>query len=298
MRKYKQITLVVVTYNSHVCIDKLLKSISSYDRTISRVIILDNNSRDVIELGRVINKHKKRGIKIKFIKNNENIGFARACNIGAKISTTKYVLFLNPDTILNDKTLETIHKHAENNNADLIGGKCLDSKGKIHRTVVRKLDITAGIFELTNVGKILLTNIGERHFYQDVNDYCESKDLSVGGISGAFLLVNLKSYNILGGFDEKFFMYLEDVDLGYRANKKGMKVLYCPHSYIYHLGGSSSNNVYQINHEAWYESRRHYFYKNTSVLTNILIQPIFFIEEIILRARLKYVHKTSSRVTR
>jgi GT2 family glycosyltransferase len=150
---------------------------------------------------------------------------------------------------------------------------------------VRKPNLNIGLFEFSNFGKLFKTERGHTDFYYLDNPKIlkGSSDINVDALGGAYLMIRRDSFDKLNGFDEAFFMYLEDVDLSVRANNLGMKVIYCPHSIIKHVGGASSDNKYKIRHQAWFDSRKYYFKKHFGFLTNLIIQPIYTIEEFLLK---------------
>lgn len=283
--------VVIITYNSSRTIVKLLNSFLNETTQVKKIIVLENKSPDSTSTEKVVKNFAKshRAPGIQFIKRKKNYGFANSCNYGAELSDSKYVLFLNPDTELRIDSLSKLLKHAVNTKADIVGGKAVNYQKKPHGSVVRKPNLFIGLFEFTNLGKLFNINKAHEQFYYEDVDILKSKvDKGVDAISGAYLLVKKKSFEKLGGFDENFFMYLEDVDLGKRANDMGMKVIFCPHSVIWHEGGASSNNKYRIRHQAWFDSRKYYFRKHFGLLTNLIIQPIFSIEELLLK-RIKRV---------
>ncbi len=286
----KPITIVTVTYNSSKNISSFLNSIIESDNLllINKIILIENNSPEKNETISIVNIFKaKYPNLITFISSKVNNGFAKSCNIGAKLSKSKYILFLNPDTKIMNDSLRILYEHSRICHADIIGGVSKKDVNNIHLTVVRHPSLTIGLFELTNLGKIFGIKRGHSDFYyQDLqNLYRNGADVEVDAVGGAYMMVKTSSFMSLKGFDEKFFMYLEDVDLGFRANVSGMKVYFCPHSTIDHIGGASSTNKYHIRHQAWYDSRRYYFTKHHNYLVNMLIQPIFIFEEYILKIR-------------
>ncbi len=97
------------------------------------------------------------------------------------------------------------------------------------------------------------------------------------------MLIDRKVINKIGGLDERYFMYLEDIDYCLKARKAGFKVLLCPRSKIKHIGGYSSKNKERVHMNAWLESRRRFVYKNENILINLFVQPIFIIDTIIIR---------------
>jgi|GEM_PF-1297905 len=284
------ITIVTVTYNSTDNIISLLKSIdiSENKKLVKEVIVVENNSAQKVKtVGVVKNYIRHSKLAIKLVVKNNNDGFARSCNYGARLATTKYVLFINPDTTLRENSLSTLYNHAEQHAADIIGGISEKNSSNVHNTVVRHPNLFIGLFELTNLGRIFGINKGHSDFYyEDIkNLYYSKKDIKVDAIGGAYLMVKKLSFIALDGFDTNFFMYLEDVDLGVRANKKKLRVIFCPHSKISHIGGASSDNKQKIRHQAWFDSRKYYFKKHYGFWVNIMIQPFFIIEEHLLKIR-------------
>lgn len=277
-----KISIIIVTYNSSKNIAKLLKSIVSDKRDISEVIIIENNSPDKQKTKKICDQFKFL-INIKYISRN-NVGFGKSCNYGARTSKSKNILFLNPDTELKSNSIKILLRHMRHTRADIIGGKAFNYDSVVHRSVVRIPSLLIGLFEFSNLGKIFNIDIGHKLFYyEDIKILDSHEDMVVDAVSGAYLLVSKKAFNILHGFDENIFMYLEDVDLGKRAKDLGMKVVYCPHSEIWHIGGASSNNVNKIRHQAWFDSRKYYFRKHFGIITNLMIQSLYTIEEYLLK---------------
>ncbi len=279
--------IIIVTYNSSNKILDLLLSLEKNSDFLNSVFILENNSPDKHITEKIIKsylKKKSTSYNIFFKKMSKNFGFAYSCNKGAKLTSSQYILFLNPDTKLEENSLKLLIKHAIHKNADIVGGLVVSYTGKIHRTAVRKPDITVGLFEFTNLGKLLNTSIGTEKFYIQQNKTYK-EDILVDAVSGAYMLVKREAFRKLHGFDENFFMYLEDVDLGVRANNLGMKVLFCPHSKIFHEGGASSKNKHKIKHSAWFHARKYFYKKHYGVFINLIVQPIFTVEEFLLKIR-------------
>lgn len=277
------ISIVIVTNNSSEKIEVLLKSILEQDEKIKlQIIIIDNNSSDQKQLSEVLSKYKYLDLKIIYRKIND--GFGRSCNYGAKFAKYSRILFLNPDTRLLVGSLSTLIDHMIIHSANVVGGKSIHiNSNEIHRTVYKTPDINTMLFEFCNLGKIFKKN---NTFYLDQNKIVT--DLLVDGIGGAYLMIEKAAFRKLGGFDKNIFMYLEDVDLCLRANQAGLKVLYCPHSIIRHIGGASSNNRHRINHQAWYESREYYADKYFPKLLSGFIIVVYKLEKLLLTIRSKY----------
>ena len=280
-----KISIVTITYNSSKVIDGYLRSILNNKKYVSELIIIENGSSDAIYTKKVCIKYSKV-LPIKYILNS-NVGFGRSCNLGSHTAKSDYILFLNPDTELDIGSLKILLSEAIASGADLIGGKSVNYENERHLTVVRKPNLNIGLFEFSNLGKLFNTDRGHVDFYYlDSMDVVSGKeDIEVDGLGGAFLMVKKASFNKLGGFDERFFMYLEDVDLSVRAKAQGMKIVYCPHSTIKHIGGASSESKYKIRHQAWYDSRRYFYRKHYGFCINIVVQPLYIVEEYLLKLR-------------
>ncbi|MFH2085812.1 MAG: glycosyltransferase family 2 protein [bacterium] len=278
------ISIVTVTYNSSLIINRFLESISNQlDIKNIELIIIDNNSPDQHILKRIIQKHKKKhpDISVTAIYKNDNLGFGVSCNYGALLSNYENVLFLNPDTILTRKSLSILLKDSQKNVADICGGMCIHMDSKdIHRTVFKKPTFQTMIFEFSNLGKILGIS---GQFYH--NQLQIEKDQIVDGVGGAYLLIKKNIFKQLGGFDRNIFMYLEDVDLCVRARRLGMKIVYCPHSVIQHVGGASSSNKYRIVQKAWFESREYYAKKHFSKIQSVILVTLYRVERFLLSIR-------------
>lgn len=277
-----KVSIVTVTYNSSDKIRKFLDSLMLNILNIHEVFIIDNDSSDQVKTEEICKKYESK-INITFIR-NKNVGFGKSCNLGAALSSSNYILFLNPDTELIKHSLKILLDHKETSSADIIGGKAFNYEGKLHGTAVRLPNLFIGLFEFSNLGKVL--NINSQHkkfYYEDKNILTSKTDQPVDVVSGGYLLITKKVFNQLGGFDESIFMYLEDVDLGKRAKDLGIKTVFCPHSIIWHVGGASSRNKYKIKHQAWFDSRKYYFKKHFGFLSNIIIQSVFLMEEFLLK---------------
>jgi len=281
------ISIVIVTYNSSKIISKLLNSVknqSDLNNNIE-VIIIDNNSPDQNKLKVIIQKFKYNNPKLNIFTKykKKNYGFGTSCNYGASFANFENILFLNPDTILTKKCLFILTQHFRHTKSDISGGKCIHVNSiETHRTVFNKPTFRTMLFEFSNLGKI--TRISG-NFY--VNQESLISDQVVDGVGGAFLLVKKISFDRLSGFDKNIFMYLEDVDMCTRAKRMGMKITYCPHAIIKHIGGASSNNKYHILSKAWFDSREYYAIKNFSAVQSTILLVLYKVERLLLEVREK-----------
>ena len=279
------ISIVTVTYNSSSKINSFLNSVRK-TKGIKNIILVDNNSSDVGDLKKIVNIFASNNpdLRILLKLRKANYGFAKSCNYGAKFASGTILVFINPDTEIRGDAITTLVDHMSNHRAEIGGGKGVYRTGKgYHRTVFNKPNLMSFLLEFTNLGKILNK---VSNFY--VDQRLLKDDLLVDGVGGAFICFKSSVFRALNGFDEKYFMYLEDVDVCNRAIKAGYKILYCPHSTILHDGGASSNNKYRIHHKAWYDSRVRYMRENYSNGTSLILVPILRIEEYLLKIRMLF----------
>jgi hypothetical protein len=268
----KNLTVIVINYNSLKNLKKLLTSLKKINQIIKKIIIIDNNSK---EFNLSSNK------KIITIKNKHNIGFAKAVNQGIKLSTTDIILLLNPDCLIIDNSpLLTYKIILKNKYIGAIGGKILHHNlNKIQFTATNKPNFLTALFEFTNIKKIFPNNQYTNSFWIEKNKNIK-KPVLVYSLCGAYLFLR-KNINIT--FNQKFFLYLEDLYLGKTLEKNKFEVWFDPNSHVSHISGSSNTSKYNIVLGHWYHSRKIYFLKFLPKHQSCLLYIIFTIEELFLK---------------
>lgn len=279
-----KITIIIVNYNSTEYLIKLIKSLTLIRKIVEKIIIVDNNSNDFNQsLVFKVAKHTKTNI----ILNNTNKGFSYAVNQGIKISTSNFILLLNPDTTVVDKSIEKLLKKIINNTKiGVIGGaiESMSSKTRQLTANTRPTFLTA-LFEFTNLKRLFPNNKFSNRFWVEKkpNNHNRTEEVEVDGLCGAFML--FRKNLIPGGtnfFDENFFLYLEDLDFCLGVKNKGLSIIFDPSSKIRHKSGASSNSKYNIVLKHWYQSRKYFFCKHLNPIQGIILKVIFSIEESIL----------------
>jgi N-acetylglucosaminyl-diphospho-decaprenol L-rhamnosyltransferase len=232
--------IVIVNWNTgsllYSCIESVLKSNFNGVR-LEKIVIVDNSSSDD-SLSRISRKTDL----IDVICNDDNLGFAKACNQGARLVESDYVLFLNPDVECSQNSIASVIEFMDQNSSSNIGicGTALYSeKGKFGASCARFPDASLFFFEAIGLTR-LLPLIFKPHLLS--KDECE-KSGYVDQVIGAFFLVRKKLFNDLDGFDERFFVYFEEVDFSLRANQLGQRSYFLSDIANYHLGGGSSGSV-------------------------------------------------------
>ena len=237
-----KIAVVVLNYNglqeTRSCLNSL-RRIKKNNIEVE-IIVVDNNSTD----GSQITLPKERGIK--FMQNEKNLGFSGGNNRGIKYALEKnvdYVLILNNDTVVDENFLVNL---VNNKNADISSPKIYFEKGfEFHKDRYTEKQLGEVIWYAG--GNIDWQNIIGKHIGVDEVDNGQfSKSREVDFATGACMLVKREVFEKIGYFDEKYFLYLEDMDFCVRAKKAGFKILFEPKAVVWHknaasIGGSGSN---------------------------------------------------------
>ena len=259
------ISIIIITYNSEkyiqCCIDSI---INKTEKLKYEIIIFDNNSQDntVEIINSIINKYPD----IKFIKNDSNIGFGKAVNIVSEYTKGKYLFFLNPDTYFINNALDILYEKAlENPSYPVLGGKLYDENNKYM--------FSCGF--LPNVKEIiLLLSNNIKYIKKRIININQIQEIEL--ISGCDFFINKKIFNLVGKFDEDYFLYNEELDLCFRLKKMGYKLLFIPDAKIRHLNSQKKKNNYTIKS---YQYKYSYLYcrKNFKIDNLLLIRLIFSI---------------------
>jgi GT2 family glycosyltransferase len=234
--------LVIVNWNAGPqltdCLQALDRS-SQINYTLNKVVVVDNDSTDG-SLEAAETAHV--GFPRVFIRNTGNRGFAAACNQGAQESSGNYLLFLNPDTRVEPGAIDAVvefMESAENADVAVCGAQLIDDNGAISRTCARRP--APKHFARKMLG---LDKIAPRRFQTHMMDTWDHRTTQpVDHVMGAFYLIRQADFERYGGFDERFFVYLEDLDLSVRLRDAGHKIVYLTSARAYHKGGGSSESV-------------------------------------------------------
>lgn len=231
------ISIVIVNYNVKDHLDACLASIYKCNREGYKIeiFVVDNNSID--GSAKFI---KSKYSDVIFIENDINLGFSKANNIALKQVSGKYVLLLNPDTILEEGTFGKLIKFCEENKeVGAIGSKLIQANGKLDLACKRSFPtLSVALPRIVGLSKLFpKSKIFGRYnlTYLDENETYE-----VEAICGAFMFMPKAVLDKVGFLDEDYFMYGEDLDLCYRIKKNGFKIFYYPEVKTVHLKGEST----------------------------------------------------------
>ncbi len=269
------LSIIIVNYNVKEFLQNLVHSLQKALIGISHeIIVVDNASNDGS-----VEFIKNKFPQITLITNKTNLGFSKANNIGLKHAKGKFILLINPDTIVREDTvskmIDFMNSHPE---VGLAGCKILNPDGSLQLACRRSFPgpwtsfcKVTGLSTLFPKSKLFarynLTYLDENLTYE------------VDAISGSFMMMKKEVYDKVGGFDEQFFMYGEDLDLCYRIQKSGYKVYYFSETQIIHYKGESTKRSNLDETKYFYDAMHLFVKKHFSS---------FFLVEIILRSAIGF----------
>ena len=264
------LSIIIVNYNVKEFLQNLIHSIYKAARNIKyEIIIVDNASDDgSVEFLR------EKFPDVKLIVNEENLGFSKANNIGLKCAAGKYLLLLNPDTLVGEDTFDKMIEFFESTpEAGLAGCKILNPDGTLQLACRRSFPGPWTSFcKVTGLSSLFP---GSKIFARYNLTYLdENQTYEVDAISGSFMMLTREVYEKVGGLDEEFFMYGEDLDLCYRIQKAGYKVYYVHTTQIIHYKGESTKRSTLDETKIFYNAM-HLFVKkhlSSSFLVEIILQ--------------------------
>lgn len=234
----KELSIVIVNFNTRDFVVACVRSIiSNYPDKIKtqkfEIIVVDNNSID--GSGEALEKIGE----ITLIKNSENVGFSKANNIGVRKAEGRYLLFLNPDTIVNSTTIPPLitfmDSHPDAGAATcrviLPNEKIDDASHRGFPTPWRTFTHFSGLWKLFKKSNFW------NGYYLGEEDL--SKTHKVDVIAGAFMFVRRKAGEEIGWWDEDYFFYGEDIQFCWDLREKGWAIYYCPKTSVLHFKGVS-----------------------------------------------------------
>ena len=247
--------IVIVNWNTGSKLQECLQSISltnsASDFHLSKCIVVDNASND-----KSANDLKGLPYPFTIIQNRENKGFAYACNQGADLGIAEYLLFLNPDIKLFPDSLTKAFlfmQKVQNKQVGILSIQLVDQKGLVLRNVSHFPTPRSLFYQMLGLDNLWPGRF-KSHF---LTTWDHQENREVDQVQGAYYFVRRKVFEELGGFDERFFMYFEDLDFAYRARQAGWKSYYLAEAQAIHFGGGSSNQV---------KARRLFYVLNSRVL--------------------------------
>ncbi|MCF0236790.1 MAG: glycosyltransferase family 2 protein, partial [Bacteroidaceae bacterium] len=231
-----QVSIIIVSYNVRHYLRQCLQSVWQSAQSAGlevEVFVVDNHSTDdsIAHLRQHFGAYEQGRMpkaRLHLIANKVNVGFGRANNQALKRCTGKYVLFLNPDTIVTERTLADCWAEAERHeHLGAIGVAMLHTNGRFAHESRRGLPTPWTAFcKMSGLARLFPRSKTFGHYYMRYLDENEAHSIEI--VSGAFMWCSHQALKECGGFDEQFFMYGEDIDLSYRFLLAGYDNRYLP----------------------------------------------------------------------
>lgn len=266
------LSIIIVNYNLTGEVETCIRSILGVmnNNITYEIIVVDNNSSDG-KFPALINTFKSEH-QIKFLSHHTNYGFGAGNNVGARIAKSKILYFLNPDTVIRKNFFSTIFNRFNSNPDIAVVGTRIEnenselehSAGKFPTLISYFLDIFYLRFKIEKL--LFIFNISR------------IKENNADWVSGASIFIRKTIFEEINGFDEKFFMYNEEVDLCKRVKKRGFEIMVEPSSCITHIGSVGSKKNYYFFTKVSYESKLIYVDKHFLGCRKLIAKNLVVIE--------------------
>jgi GT2 family glycosyltransferase len=232
------VSIIIVNYNTISFLVGAIDSILVKTKDIEyEIIVVDNNSSD--DSKKIISE--KYNNKVIHLNLSKNIGFGRANNEAVKIAKGRNLFFLNPDTILLNNAVKILSDYLDQHiDVGACGGNLFDGDMQPAISFTRMFP---SLFQVIN--EFLGNIIGKIAFRKNICFNYTNRDIKVACVIGADMMIGKELFNNLGGFDPDFFLYQEEIELGFRINKAGKKIYSVPNAHIQHLEGKSISDNYE-----------------------------------------------------
>ena len=282
-----QLSVIIVNYNVAFFLEQCLNSVVKASKNLAiEVYMVDNNSID-----ESVEMVQSKFPMVKVIANKENVGFSKANNQAIRISDAKYVLLLNPDTLVEEdtfaKTIEFMDEHPE---AGGLGVRMIDGKGVFLPESKRGLPTpSVAFYKIFGLSKLFPKSkkFGQYH----LGHLSEFETHEIDILSGAFMMMRSSALDQVGLLDEAFFMYGEDIDLSYRIQLGGYKNFYFPKTQIIHYKGestkkSSVNYVFVFYKAMVIFAQKHFSQKNAKLFSFFIHLAIYLRASLAIGSRI------------
>ena len=257
MPDFKELSIIIVNYRSEQYLKNCVASLFNVlaDKIDFEIIIVNNDASGQIT-------DSLAGLPgIKVINQRQNVGFGAANNLGARQARGRLFWFLNPDTEIKASIQGILAAFDKNLTVGIIGPGLVTMNGEVQLWAA---GVEADFFDLVR------NNLG---FPASHKIWSSPKSIETAWVSGGAMFVQKEVFEAVGGFDEKFFMYYEDIDLCRRVRQLGKKVVYHPAVKIKHIGGGSQRDG-KTQKNDYYRSQDHYFQKHYGYFTTRLVKAL------------------------
>lgn len=253
------ISIIIVSWNVKALLQDCLTSIDAGDLEVE-ILVVDADSADGTP-----NMVRAEFPQVRLIEPKFNTGFSKGNNIGIEQATGRYIFMLNPDTRVVEGSLQALFNFMESHSEiGVVGPQLLNPDGTVQSSRRRFPTFWTAIFESTWLQPIAPKKVLE-HFY--VLDYADDETVEVGWVDGAAMFARREVLEKVGGLDEGYFMYSEEMDWQRRVQAAGWRIAYYPDPQVFHYRGASSDQVSTKRHIYFQTSKIRYFRKHHGNVT-------------------------------
>ncbi|MBR9975534.1 MAG: glycosyltransferase family 2 protein, partial [Bacteroidetes bacterium] len=252
------ISVVIVSYNVRDLLESCLQSLYTALAGISHeVFVVDNRSDDG-----TVDMLRHRFPQVSLIASEKNLGFAGGNNLALAHASGELLLLLNPDTLVQEDTVSTMQRFfRENGDVGMASCKIIKPDGSLELACRRSFPSPWVSFTKLS-GLSTLFPKSPLFARYNLTYLSEDESYEVDAISGSFMMLRHTVYEAIGGLDESYFMYGEDLDYCYRTQKAGWKLAYVPDTKIIHYGGESTKRSSIDAHAEFYRAMQVFARKN------------------------------------
>ncbi len=226
-------SVIFVSFHTGDVLFRAIESVLRQSSNIELILVDNGNPESVLIKLKTISETDGR---LKIMTGHGNVGFSRGNNLGVSASQGEYILILNPDSVLEDETIHKLLKHSSTlPHPFMIGARILNEDGSDQRGCRRELLTPLAAF----IEALHLHRFFPRHRLNKHETPIPNIIENVPAISGAFMFLSRVDFDLIGGFDEGYFLHVEDLDLCFRFRKAGGNIYFAPDVAITHIGGTS-----------------------------------------------------------
>lgn len=247
------ISIIILNWNTKKLLADCIDSILAHGAGVNyEIVVVDNHSSDDS-----VAMLREKYPQVRLLANEENLGFAGGNNQGVRIADGKYILLFNSDALMTPGALQTMAEFAcSHPRAGMIGARLINPDGTFQASFTSIPTLWQEFLILSGIGRLL-----HGRNYPSRGPEVQKGPQQVGYVEGACMLCPREAYLQVGGLDEGYFMYAEDVDLCFAMHRGGWEVWYLPAAEVIHIGGASSHSRKPQREADLYKSRVRFFRK-------------------------------------
>lgn len=263
---------VVVSFNTGAVLDPCLAALAATPLCRQIVLVNNGNPHNIMAALRAADIPK-----LTLVDGHGNVGFGRGCNLGAQVAREDLLLFVNPDCVIDARTLPELAAVLSQHRDTLVGGALRNPDGSEQRGCRRgELTLWSAFVSFTAMGM----SGAQAGIWRDFNRTRETRPTSIIDmpvVSGALMAISREMFDKVSGFDPAFFLHVEDVDICRRVRQSGGRVMFAPDATAVHIGATSDASSWAVEC-AKIASFAHYFWKNAHHIGDrasvLLVMPI------------------------